>query len=139
MFGLGKKNVKLMKALAKRLDRDGIKYRMNEEKVYLVVNYRADNFDDQDFQFAFGEDGKTFTLYAFSIEKFEDYQLKDAYEFCQKMNAEYKWMKFYIDDDKELTAQYDGVVNTDTIGEVGVEILGHAVAIVDEAVGALKN
>ncbi len=139
LFGLGRKPAfKMMDKFIAVLKREGIKYDVSKDKPYVYIKYKGDNFDSLTFSFFFDEDGESVALKVFSIVEFQPNQLLDAYEYCNKMNASYRWIKFYVDDDNELTADMDAVINERTVGEECYELLGRAVRIVDKACGELN-
>ncbi|MCQ2385489.1 MAG: YbjN domain-containing protein [Clostridia bacterium] len=119
-------------AFTEQLDKEGIHYRVNEERPIVSVPYSGKNFEGLNFMFVFDSDGNSYSLKVYSIEQFTADQLPDAYEFCNAMNAEFRWIKFYVDSDNEFTAQDDGVVDVATAGAECSEILHRAVSIVDE-------
>ncbi len=123
----------------KKLDAEKIKYDLHSEKPILYVGYKGDNFDSLTFTFIFDDDGESFALRVFSIEKFSEDQLPDAYEFCNAMCYAYRWLRFYVDSDNEFTAALDAVINGDSIGDECYELLGRAVNIVDEVCGKMHE
>ena len=126
-------------AFVRKLDEEKIKYDLHNEKPIIYIGYKGDNFESLTFTFIFDDDGLSFALRVFSIEKFSEEQLYDAYEFCNKMCYAYRWMRFYVDSDNEFTAALDAVINGETIGEECYELLGRAVSIVDDVCGKLQE
>ena len=146
MFGFGKSSPAAsskkpadaaLQAFTARLDRDGIKYTVHSERPIVFTTYNGDNFKSQRFSMFFDEDGKSIAMRVFSILNFSPDQLMYAYEFCNKMNMKYRWLRFYVDDDLELTAAMDAVITLDTCADECREILGRTVSIVDDVYGEL--
>ena len=129
---------KMLRLFTAKLDKMGVKYTVNSERHVIMLRYRGDHFKELAFTFTFDKDGKSVSLRVFSIAKFKDDYLSYAYRFCNKMNVEYRWIKFYVDKDNELTAAMDAVINPETVGEECFEILARAVTIVDDVYGKLN-
>ena len=148
MFGFGKKTPpasaknpadKMVDLFVAALKNEGIKYNVSDEKPSVFIKYSGDNFDDLTFSFFFDEDGESVSLKVFSIAQFTKNQLPDAYEFCNQMNNNWRWIRFYVDSDDEFTADMDAVINPATVGAECVEILQRAVRIVDKVIGELNS
>lgn len=130
---------RMLQLFTDALKRENIKYSTNDEKAAVFVKYNGDNFSSLTFSFFFDEDGESVSLKVFSIEQFTKSQLPDAYEFCNEMNKEWRWIRFYVDADDEFTADMDAVISPATCGKECVEILRRAVSIVDKVVGELHG
>lgn len=48
------------------------------------------------------------------------------------LNNNYRWYRWYLDDDREVTASVDAVITADTIGAVAYELVQRGVDIIDE-------
>lgn len=125
-------------AFVAQIEKEGLKYTKNAEDNRVMLNYSGDHFKSKTFVFSFDKDGKSFSLHVFSLVKFSDDQLDAAYKFCNTMNNKYRWLKTYVDSDKELTVEYDGVIDASTAGPVCSEILHRSVSITDDIMGALQ-
>ncbi|MBR7117714.1 MAG: YbjN domain-containing protein [Clostridia bacterium] len=138
MFGFGKKPVdKAVDAFIAALKSEGIKFNKSDDKPSVFINYSGDNFDSLTFSFFFDDDGESVAIKVFSIKQFEKSELDEAYEFCNKMNNEWRWIRFYVDSDDEFTADMDAVVrpNDKACGQECVGLLHRAVRIVDKVCG----
>ncbi len=142
MFGFGKKVSpadNMVKIFTQKLDAEGLKYKVHEERPMVFLSYKGDNFDSLSFTFVFDEDGKSVAVRVYSIAKFEKHQLADAYQFCNQMNMEYRWIRFYVDKDDEFTAAMDAVISEDSAGAECHELLCRTVSIVDDVYGKLYS
>ncbi len=140
MFGMKKSPSKAaLQRFTRQLDSEKLKYSVSSDKDVVRIIYNGDNFKSVTFTFIFDDDGESFALRVFSIAQFTSNQLDDAYEFCNRMNDNYRWLRFYVDDDRELTAAMDAVVTNETVGAVGSELLHRAVSIVDSVCGELHS
>ena len=114
------------------LDQKKIKYTPNDEKKRVNIRYRGDNFSGQDFTFIFDDDGESAALRVFSICQVPDSNLPRAPLVCNKLNNEYRWFRFYLDSDQEVTMAADVSFDERTVGPICYEILQHGVSILDK-------
>ena len=131
--------IEMMELFAARCTTEGLKFRKNPERASILLNYGADNFDSLDFGFYYDDSGKSVALKVFSIMKFKKEQLPIAYEFCNAMNAKWRWVRFYVDSDDELTADLDAYISKESVGDECLNLLQRAVSIVDDVMGELKS
>lgn len=127
------------KLFLKKLDELKIHYVLEEERPVVRIHYNGTYFRDVTFAFVFDEDGLSIGLRVFSIAQFKKSELMDAYEFCNRINSEYRWVRFYIDGDRELTASLDAVVSPETTAAVCHQLLARAVNIVDSVCRELNK
>lgn len=139
MFGIGKKPAqKALDKIKEFYTKKGIKYELDEENSRMSLKYKGNNFNSLIFSLIVDEDGTTVAFRTFSIMQLKESELAAAYEFCNRMNCMYRWVRFYIDSDNELTAAMDAVVDMETIGEECYQLLARMVSIVDGVLGELK-
>lgn len=69
------------------------------------------------------------------IAKVPENKLADALFLCNQFNDQYKFMKFVIDDDYEITLQTDAIVDGDTAGKEAFSLVIQMIGIVDETYG----
>ena len=132
MFGKKKSPVAVvLEAFTNKLNEENICYSTDAEKNVVRIKYNGEYFRSVTFTVIFDDDGESFSLRVFSIARFSSAQLDDAYEFCNRMNDKFRWLRFYIDDEKELTAALDAIISPSTAASVCTELLRRAVNIVD--------
>ncbi len=140
MFGFSKKpEDKMVSLFTDALKAEGINYSVSDDKPSVFIKYNGDNFKSLTFSFFFDEGGESVSLKVFSIMQFTKDQLPDAYAFCNEMNNEWRWIRFYVDSDDEFTADMDAVINPATCGKECVSLLRRAVRIVDKVCGELNS
>ena len=142
MFGFSKKpEDKACDAFTSALRSEGINFNKSDDKPSVFIKYNGDNFNNLTFSFFFDEGGEAVSIKVFSIFQFSKSQLPDAYKFCNEMNNEWRWIRFYVDSDDEFTADYDAVIhpNSPTCGSECVALLRRAVRIVDKVCGELNS
>ena len=108
-----------------------IKYRILAEN-RVLISIAGDN-GKYDFQFIFGEDEKDVALKVFSLAKVQEEKLAEGYKLCSELNAKWRWVKFYIDSDNEITAEIDAVIEPMTTGDECFELLLRTLDIVDKS------
>ena len=52
---------------------------------------------------------------------------------CNRLNAEYRWVKFYLDKDGDVNAAIDAVISEDDCGEACMNLVHRIIRIVDDA------
>ncbi len=140
MFGKKKSPAAVvLETFTRRLDEEKIRYSVDSEKDVVRVRYNGEYFKSVTFTFIFDDDGESFALRVFSIAQFTNSQLEDAYEFCNRMNDKFRWLRIYVDEDKELTAALDAVITPATVGSVCSELMHRAVNIVDSICKELNS
>ena len=139
MFGKRKPSAAVLEAFTRRLDDEKIHYSVDAEKDIVRVRFNGEYFRSVTFTFIFDSDGESFGLRVFSIAQFTNAQLEDAYEFCNRMNERFRWLRLYVDGDRELTAGLDAVITPATAGAICSELLHRAVNIVDSICKELND
>ncbi len=123
----GKKNPadKAVELFTAALRRDGFNFNTSDEKPSVFIFC-----DDRTFSFFFDDDGESVSFKVFSIFEFGQGELAKAYKFCNDMNNEWRWFRFYVDSDNELTVDMDAVIDANSTAAVCMEILRRARSIV---------
>lgn len=101
----------------------------------IRVSYAGDNCPSIAVTFIFNDDGRDVSIRCYSIAKINKEDKKQYYGSlyaCSELNKKYRWIKFYLDDDNEITAEDDAVIDPYTTGEECYKLLGHMVNIVDK-------
>ena len=81
----------------------------------------------------FDEDGRYVSLRSYNLCKFEDSKKAAMYKVCSELNASYKWVKFYVDeDDNTITCQDDAIIQLDSAGPECFELLLRMFKIMDD-------
>ena len=114
------------------MDANGIKYTEQKENVLKVV-YNGDNLSSIPVYVFFDEDNAPYVQFkCWDIQSFKNNEAA-ALVVCNELNAEYRWVKFYLDGDKDIVASIDAVIDMNTCGEVCLNLVRRVVNIVDEA------
>ena len=127
---------KILKLFASYMDLKNIKYNVNEENDLITIDFvNGDHYERIRVTFVADDDGDSVAVRAFSLRQYTQSQLPAAYAFCNRMNYKYRWVRFYVDSDNELTAAIDAVVTPATAGAECFELLARTVNIVDDVLG----
>lgn len=96
---------------------------MTGDNLTVVLNYLSAD-DDNDVQV------RTDPFAHFPADR-----IADGRKLANKMNQEYRFIKFVVDDDGDMLAQYDLPVHLQTkdLGEAAIEAMVHFVKIIDES------
>lgn len=135
-------NSKAFESLGKfleTLESKNLRYNVFDDAPVVGLPYDGNHFKDLNFLFIFDEDGGSVCVKVYSIKQFEKSQLQNAYKFCNNMNFKFRWVKTYVDNDLELTAQIDAVISGDTVGDECFELLARSVSIVDDICEILNS
>ena len=78
-----------------------------------------------------GEKGEYLSFY-YQVASVPDEKLANLIVVCNKLNSTYKWLKFYVDDDKDIMAQDDAILTEENAGDETFELLFRGIKIVND-------
>ena len=119
-----------------KLESRDLKYTYNEatqernENVRVSFNGKYGN--TVALNFFIDHDGTTVNIKVFTICKCLEEKLMEMYVQLNQLNFDYRWVKFYLDNDNEVTVSGDAVVNPETAGEELYELMARYLNIIDE-------
>ena len=115
------------------MDTKGIKYNDRGDNT-VMVKYTGDNLKTISILVLFDKDGDNLVQFAcWEIARFNDDKYAAGMITCNSMNAKFRWVKFYIDEDKDIRAEMDAYVDLGTVGEECSHLVSRMVNIIDEA------
>ena len=121
------------------LQREGLKY-TDLDEFRVKLRYTADNTNNIEIMVIFDKDGEGLVaLRCWSFGKCPNGKRAALLEACNKLNTEWRWVKFYIDDDEDVSAALDAVVDIDTVGDECVQLVRRMVNIYDDAYPVLMK
>lgn len=103
----------------------------NRSEAFKVA-YRCENAESVSVFLFLDKDGCSLNAKSFSIAKVPAAKLMDVYVLLNELNEEYRWVKFFIDSDNEVTVSGDAIIDEATAGEEAYEIVQRYVGIIDE-------
>lgn len=116
------------------MDKNQIKYEVQERENHdwVGVTFTGDNLRAIILQFFFSKETEDFALRVFSIAKVPENSTVDILKVCNDLMIKYRWMRFYLDENNEVTAAYDASVTLETSDLISATIMFRTVNIVDE-------
>ena len=69
-----------------------------------------------------GEEGQYFSMYLV-YERVPEDKVADLIFLCNQLNAEYKWVTYYVDNDNDFVMHDDAIVSADSAGAECFELL----------------
>lgn len=82
---------------------------------------------------SFDEDGKRVELRSYSVGSFKDELFTKGLIACNEVNKKYRWVKFYLDDDQDVVATDDAVIDSRTSDDECFELMIRMMSIIDES------
>ena len=114
------------------MDAHNIKYTVKKDNV-IRVSYSGTNMDTIAIFVIFDVDNDPLVqLQCWEIQNFKTNE-PAALVLCNELNKEYRWVKFYIDKDKDIIASLDAVIEKNTCGEECMQLVRRMVNIIDGA------
>ena len=111
----------------------GVKYIDHDERV-VELRYGAENITSLRILVFFDRNNENAVHFVGTdICTFKDEKIPAALVTCNQLNGKFRWIKFYIDEDQEMRAEADAVLDINSVGEECYELVGRLVGIVDEA------
>lgn len=121
------------------MDRAGIKYTVLDD-FRVKVAYSGDNTNDITIMVIFDKDGDGLVaLRCWSFGKCPNGKRAAVLEACNQLNSEYRWVKFYVDSDTDVSCGLDAVIDIDTVGEECIQLVRRMVSIYDDAYPVLMK
>ena len=117
------------------LNQSGIKYEFKErdgKSDWVNVRYGGDNIQSISIQLFFSQDCEDVAIRSFSICKVPANKKADMLNILNAIMDEYRWLRFYLDEDNEVTAAIDAVITVATAGPVAKELMLRTLNIVDD-------
>lgn len=89
-------------------------------------------FDNRNHRFVFtGDNGEYLSMYTL-FESVPQDNFADALIVCNQLNAKYKWLKFYIDEDFDLMIDDDAILDPSNAADEAFELLYRRVNLLKE-------
>ena len=81
----------------------------------------------------FDADERHIALRVFQLLKVPIDRMGQILELMNALNHQFRWIKFTVDQDNDVSLQADAIVDSHTCGTVSVELLVRIMKIIDEA------
>ncbi len=126
-------------AFMAEMDRKGIKYTDVDEN-RVSVSYSGDNTNGIKVNVIFDKDGDNLVaLRCWSFGKVPANKRTVVMEACNSLNNQYRWVKFYIDEDGDVCTALDAVVDISTVGAECIQLVSRMVDIYDNGYPVLMK
>jgi hypothetical protein len=114
------------------MEEDGIKYSEVDENT-LKISFNGDNLKSVNIYAFFDEDGDPFMQFrCWEIESFKNNEAAGL-AVCNDLNLQFRWVKFFLDKDKDVIATLDAMLDDNSSGAECVSLMMRIVNIVDDA------
>lgn len=126
---------KFKREFCRYLDEKDVKYSELGENIFQVTFSDLKNMSRISVQFNFDNDGegkvnvRTYDLGSFK----SDDAFATGLLICNKMNTEYRWVRFYLDSDRDVVVDADAILSVGTVGEECAELMLRLIDIADKA------
>lgn len=115
------------------MDQEGIKYQDKGEFV-VSVTYTGDNLKSIPIMVFFDKDGEGLVqLVCWEICNFSEEKQAAGLLCCNQLNSKFRWVKFYVDNDRDTRAELDAIIDPETVGRECLALVRRMVRIVDDA------
>lgn len=122
-----------LKELAENyLQDEGVKFQ-DVDKRRLRVGFRGENLKLIEIYIRFPEgDGRDVIITSYSVGcGFSGDLYNDGLELCNELNNEFRWIKFYLDDEHDVVAEYDAYIDENSCGPTVANAIRRMVGIMD--------
>lgn len=117
----------------RHLNIEGIKFVEYEDQNHIKITYEGDNLNTIPIHIFFDEDGDPYVQFkCWDIQNFKGKEAKGILA-CNMINKQYRWVKFYLDDDADIVASIDGYIDIASCGEECLSLVRRVVSITDDA------
>lgn len=120
-------------ACLRYFDQQGIKYTEDNEGA-VSVKYNGKNLRTVNILVFFDKDGDNDVhLACWEIASFHGDKYAAGLVACNALNGKYRWVSFFLDDDEDVQAAMDAIVDSQTVGEECLQLVKRMVGIIDGA------
>lgn len=114
------------------LQANGVRYTESDDNV-INIAYCGQNLETVEVYVFFDDDGEPFVQFrCWDIANFKE-DPDAAIVMCNDLNAAYRWVKFFPDEDGDIIATIDTMIDINTCGYICLSLVQRMVSIIDEA------
>ena len=132
---------KATKEICTAFDQNEFKYSTKEtdESSSVVFSWRVTNGTNYNIRFISRDDDSDVSIRVFSLLHIQDDKISSVIVALNKINSDYRYINFYLDDDGDVDVKYDLPISTNNVGEVCVELTTRFITIIDKAYPVLMK
>ena len=119
------------KAFTDKLDSKDLNYKVRELKDETLVIFPYENRETT-FVFA-GDEGEYVQMMTVLESRGSDEKFVEAVMVCNQQNRRFRFVKFVVDDDNDVMALSDAILDTNSAGDECFELLVRSLKIIKEA------
>lgn len=113
---------------------EGINFRERDDGRSITVPFTGENLKTIPVNLLFDPDGEHIVMAdCWDVVKVAENKVEKAYALCNELNEKFRWVKFYVDSDRDIRVQLDAIMSEDNAGDVCREIVYRMVNIIDGA------
>ena len=125
--------------LKKGLDEHKLPYREIDDSV-IEIHQGSKNLQSVRIVVGFNEPTDCHPwLKCYALGHFDDDKYAAALMACNDANNQFRWVRFYVDDDHDVVAETDAIVSEDSVFDEIVELIARMIRIVDDACPAFMK
>lgn len=118
-------------------DREGLKYKeprtTDSGKTAVTLGVSGSHGNSYNVGFYFDTDEKGVAVRVYQFTACNDSNYAKMLLACNQLNNKYRWLKFVIDDDRDINIEADCIISPTTAGTVCTEMFYHVMGIAKDA------
>ena len=120
------------------MDSQNIKYE-DKSEFCVKVTYTGSNLKSIPVLVYFDKEGEGIVQFkCWEILNFKEMPER-GYKACNEANAQWRWVKYYLDDDMDVVASIDAYIDAETCGKECLDLVRRVVNITDKAFPAIAK
>ena len=119
-----------VKSLTAFLTAKDFKYSLQEND-RVLMGFNLDNTDSIDIIIDFDDDGDSVHFVALGIARVPENKIANVLLALNQTNMNYRWVKWFVNDNRNIMADCDAVIEDQTVNDECLEIVLRLVNIVD--------
>ncbi len=129
------------RAIIDAFNEKDIKYAVeeNDKFSYVKAGFHSETGTPVTVMFISSDEDNDVAVRANSLVKLPESKLPELIMVVNDLNREYRYIKFVVNKDNELRAEFDMPIRTDNVGPVAVEIFIRFMQIIDKALPILMK
>ena len=128
-------------AIQEAFDEKGIKYAVEESEKfsYVKAGFHSETGTPVTVLFISSDEDNDVAVCANSLVKLPEAKLPELMMVVNDLNCEYRFIKFVVNKNHELRAEFDLPIRTDNVGPVAVEMFVRFMQLIDKALPVLMK